>query len=75
MMQKNLTVNWVVLYGIMLSTPYVINEGTIATFVFISPTNYDRQTIKTMWIAFLIEEGIYVLKQVFNRTNFSYFLH
>ena len=58
MLQKNLTVNWIVLYGTLVSTPYGIDEGTIATYVFISPTNYDKQTIKLRRKELLTEQGI-----------------
>ena len=41
MLQKNLKGKWVVLYVIEISTPSVIDEGEVATSVFVSPTNYE----------------------------------
>ena len=43
MLQKNLKRKWVVLYGIKVSTSYGINEGTVATYGFVSPTNHEGQ--------------------------------
>ena len=36
---ENLKVKWAVLYGIEVSTPYEIYEGTLATYVFVYPSN------------------------------------
>ena len=33
------------MYGIEVYTPYVIHEGTVATYGFVSPTNHKMKTI------------------------------
>ena len=38
MLQENLNRKWVVMYGIEISKPYGINEGTVETYVFVSTT-------------------------------------
>ena len=45
-LQKNLNRQWVVLYGIDLSTPYVIYKVTVAIYGFIYPTNNEGQTVR-----------------------------
>ena len=43
-LQKKLKGEWVVLYGIEASAPYVIDEGMIATYGFFPPqTTRDKQ--------------------------------
>ena len=37
---------WVVLYGIEVYTPYVIDEVMVETYVFPPPTNQELQTIR-----------------------------
>ena len=68
MIQKNLKGKKVVLYGIEVSTPYVIDEGTVATYVFVSPTNHEGQTIRERRREFLTERGksIHSPRFVFN---------
>ena len=41
MLQKNLKGKWVVVYGIEVSTPYGIDEDTVAAYEFVSPTNHE----------------------------------
>ena len=57
MLQKNLKGEWVVLYGIEVYTPYVIDEGTVAAYVFVSTTNHEGQTIRARGEEFLTELG------------------
>ena len=46
MLQKNIKEQWVVMYGIEVSTPYGIYEDMVATYGFVSPTNHEGQTIR-----------------------------
>ena len=46
MLKKTLKGKWVVLNGIEVSTPYIIDEGTVATYVFFSPINHEEKNIR-----------------------------
>ena len=56
-MQKNLKGKWVVLYGIEVSTPYGVDQGTVATYGFFSCTNHEGQTIRERRKEFCTERG------------------
>ena len=57
MLQINLKGKWVVLYGIEVSTPYEIYEGTLSTYVFVSHINHEGQKIRVIRKGFLTEWG------------------
>ena len=54
-LQKTLKGTWVVLHRIKVSTRCGIDEGTVATCGYISPTNHEEQTIGARRKEFLIE--------------------
>ena len=56
-MQKNLKEGWVVIYGIEVSTPYVIDKGMLATYGFVFTTNHGVQIIRDARKEFLEERG------------------
>ena len=57
MLQKKLKGYWVVMYGIDLYIPYVINEGMVATYGFVYPTNHKGQNIRARSNSCLSEQG------------------
>ena len=65
MPQKNLKVKWVVLYGVEVYTPYVIDGGAVATYGFVSPTNHEVQTVRERSKDFFTEQGKSILIQRF----------
>ena len=46
-LQEKIKRKWVILYGIEVSTPYGIYEGTIATYGFVSTTNHYGKMIRS----------------------------
>ena len=56
-LKKNLKGKRVGLYGIEVSTPYVIDEGTVSTYGFVYPANHEVQNISASRKIFLTERG------------------
>ena len=68
MLQENLKFKWVVLYGIEVSIPYVIDEVTVSKYYFVYLTNHEGEMVRVRRKDFLTELGksIHITRFVFN---------